>query len=209
MSAHSVNDSASALILVGGVSARMGQNKALLPLGGVPLIERVLRTVRFLTDDILLITNDPAPYVHLGLPCIRDEQPGYGPLMGLYSGLRAAKHDLALLVACDMPFLSPDLLDYLLALAPGYDIVIPCTTDGLHPLHAVYRRSTCLPAIAAAIAANERRMIAFHAQVAVREVAEAELAPYDPLGLALMNINTPAEFAAAEDKIRRPITTPQ
>lgn len=181
----------------------MGQNKALAPLLGIPLIERVAEVAKGLTDDILLVTNDAASYASLRLPCIPDAQPGFGPLMGLYSGLEAARYDLALLVACDMPFLSLDLLHYLIDLAPEHDVVIPRTEDGLHPLHALYRRPTCLPGIAAAIAAGQRRMIAFHGRVRVREVTEDEIAARDPTGFALMNVNTPEDLAAAEHIARR------
>lgn len=181
----------------------MGQNKALVPLAGRPLIERVIEVARQLTADILLVTNDPIPYANLGLPCVADIQPGFGPLMGLYSGLSAARHDLALLVACDMPFLSPDLWRTMIDLAPGYDIVIPRSEDGLHPLHALYRRSSCLPAIAAAIAAGQRRMIAFHSQVRVYELPEDQVAAFDPTGFALMNVNTPEDLATAEHIARR------
>lgn len=188
----------SVLILAGGASSRMGQNKALAPFLGKPLIERVLAVARQLTDDILLVANDAPTYAHLGLPCIADQTPGLGPLMGLYSGLTVARYDLALLVACDMPFLSLDLIRRLIDLAPGFDVVLPRTEDGLHPLHALYRRSTCIPAIAAAVAAGQRRMIAFHPQVRVREVHEDEVAAFDPTGFALMNVNTPEDLAAAQ-----------
>lgn len=193
----------SVLILAGGASTRMGQNKALALLLGIPLIERVAAAARQLTDDILLVTNEPAPYAKLGLPSVADAQPGIGPLMGLYSGLAAARYDLAILVACDMPFLSLDLLRYLISLAPDHDVVIPRTEDGLHPLHALYRRPTCLPAIAAAIGAGQRRMISFHGRVRVREVPEGELAALDPTGFALMNVNTPDDLIAAEHIARR------
>ncbi len=194
---------ATILILVGGASSRMGRNKALVPVGGMRLIERVVGAVQPLGDEILLIANEPESYAFLGLPCIPDQQPNYGPLMGLYSGLAAARHELAVLVACDMPFLSTDLLGYMLAAAAAADVVIPRTEDGQHPLHAVYRRSTCLPAIAAAIAQGKRRMIAFHDQVRVREIGEEEMAPLDPTGLALLNVNTPEELALAEHVARR------
>jgi molybdopterin-guanine dinucleotide biosynthesis protein A len=193
----------SVLILAGGASSRMGQNKALAPFLGRPLIERVLAIARQLSDDILLVANDAPSYAGFGLPCIADQRPGWGPLMGLYSGLSAASNDLALLVACDMPFLSLDLIHRLFDLAPGYDVVIPRSEDGLHPLHALYRRSTCLPAIAAAIAAGQRRMIAFHSQVRVREAPADELAAFDPTGFALMNVNTPADLTTAEHIARR------
>ena len=185
------------LILAGGASSRMGRNKALLTLAGQTLVERVTQALAALTDDILIIANDAEPYRFLQRPIIPDIQPGYGPLMGLYSGLKAARGELALLAAVDMPFLSPDYLRFLLALAPGYDVVIPRTGHRLHPLCAVYRRESCLPAIEQAIARGQRRLIAFHPQVRVRQVDEAELRRIDPDLRALMNVNTPEELEAA------------
>jgi molybdopterin-guanine dinucleotide biosynthesis protein A len=185
------------LILAGGASRRMGENKALLALEGRKLIERVADALAALTDDILIIANEAEPYRFLDRPIIPDIRPGYGPLMGLYSGLKAARGELALLVAVDMPFLSPDYLRFLLALAPGYDVVIPRTGHRLHPLCAVYRRESCLPAIEQAIARGQRRLIAFHPQMRVRQVDEAELRRIDPDLRALMNVNTPEELEAA------------
>lgn len=195
--------SVSGLILVGGGSLRMGANKALLPVGGVPLIERVRRALTPLCREILLIANDAGPYTSLGLPIVPDLELGRGPLMGLYSGLRAARGELALLLACDMPFVDPDLLAHMIHLAPGYDVVIPDTADGLHPLHALYRRAACLPAIAAALAKGERRMISFFDAVRVRQLPAAELADLPGAERALMNVNTPEELAAARHILRR------
>jgi molybdopterin-guanine dinucleotide biosynthesis protein A len=156
-----------------------------------------------LGDDIILIANDPAPYAFLKLPIVPDQQPNYGPLMGLYSGLVVARHELVLLVACDMPFLSTPLLAHMLEMAGQGDVVIPTTSDGQHPLHAVYRRSTCLPAITQAIALGKRRMIAFHDQVKVVEIGDDALRRFDPGGLALLNVNTPEDLALAEHVARR------
>ncbi len=191
------------LILAGGASSRMGRNKALIDLDGEPLVARIAAALAPVSDERLIVANDPAPYRFLGLPIVPDIEPGYGPLMGLYSGLKAASGELTLLVAVDMPFLSPDFLRYLLSLAPGYDVVIPEAQGRLHPLCAVYRRATCLPAVEAAIARGQRRLIAFHPQVRVRRVPEEVLRRVSPDLRALINVNTPEELARARKLFRK------
>lgn len=190
-------NSTTAIILAGGASSRMGRNKALLQWQGRPLVAKVADVLSDLTEEIVVVSNEAEPYRFLNVPIVPDVQPGYGPLMGLYSGLRVARGELAVAVAVDMPFLSAPLLSYLLAQAPGYDVVIPRAQNRLHPLCAVYRRSTCLPAIEQAIAHGRRRIISFHTNVLVRQVDESELRRISPDLRALMNVNTPAELAAA------------
>ena len=187
------------LILAGGASRRMGRNKALLTLGGRPLIQRVVDALQAVSDEVLIIANQPDPYRFLHLPIIPDIQPGYGPLMGLYSGLQAARGELALLVAVDMPFLAPEFLRFLLAQAQEHDadVVIPEAEGRLHPLCAVYRRATCLPAAEASIARGQRRLIAFHPQVRVRRIPESTLRTFSPDLRVLMNVNTPEELEQA------------
>ncbi len=191
------------IILAGGASSRMGQNKAIIELDGQPLVARVVQALRPLSDDILIVANDPLPFRFLNLPIIPDIASGYGPLMGLYSGLMAASGDLAVALAVDMPFLTSEFLQMLLARAPGYDVVIPETDGRLHPLCAVYRRATCLPAIEQAITRGQRRLIAFHPQVNVRLVDEDELRAVSPDLLALSNVNTPQELAQARQLLRK------
>ena len=185
------------LVLLGGSSRRMGQNKALMPVGGIAIVQRVLNTLEPLCTEIRLIGNEAEPYLHLGLPIIPDVEPNLGPLMGLYSGLLASNNELNLLLACDMPFASRSLLRHLLTSRTGYDVIIPRTENGLHPLCAVYRRSTCLPAIRAALDSHSRRVISFFDQVRVCEVGPDELQLVDPVGISLMNVNTPEELAKA------------
>lgn len=153
--------------------------------------------MQMVCDDVLIIANKADPYRFLHLPVYPDIHPGYGPLMGLYSGLKVIDTDFAFLVAVDMPFLSPDLLRFLLSLTPDHDVVIPRAHDRLHPLCAVYRRETCLPAIEQAIVCKQRRLIAFHADVRVREVGEQQLRKIDPDLRSLMNVNTPEDLATA------------
>ena len=194
--------SVTGMILAGGASSRMGRNKALIELEGQPLIARVVQALRPLADDILIVANDPQPLSFLNLPIIPDITPGYGPLMGLYSGLKGASGELAVMVAVDMPFLTPDFLRFLLALAPDHDVVIPEAGGRLHPLCAVYRRTTCLPAIEQVIARGQRRLIAFHPLVRVRRVGEDALRAISPDLLALANVNTPQELAWARERLR-------
>src|SRR5919108_2948434 len=101
------------IILAGGQSRRMGQDKALMALRGRTLIQRVMDALAPICDELILVTNTPDPYAHLALRMIPDAFPGAGSLGGLYSGLAAMIAEQAIAVACDMPFLNSELLRYL------------------------------------------------------------------------------------------------
>ncbi len=136
-----------AVILAGGQSRRMGFNKALVDIGGQPLIQVLIDRIRPLTEHIFISTNDLFSYTFLDFPVIADEFRGHGPLAGLHAVMLKSQHSLFLLLACDLPNLNVDLLRNLLILAEGFDAVIPRTRDDMiHPLCAVYRR-TCLPVV--------------------------------------------------------------
>jgi molybdenum cofactor guanylyltransferase len=191
------------VILAGGQSRRMGRNKALLRLdpAGPTLVEGVVAAVAA-RGPIVLVTNTPEEYAFLGLPMVADapEHAGAGPLAGLYSGLRASTAAYNLTLACDMPRLQPALLDVMAALPRDYDALVPRWTapDGteqIETLHAIYSKA-CLPAIAACLAANRRRMIAFFRDVRVRYLDEPDLRAVDPDLSSFRNLNTPDEFAA-------------
>jgi molybdopterin-guanine dinucleotide biosynthesis protein A len=188
----------SVAIQAGGRSERMGRDKALLPLAGRPLITHVLERAAPLGGDILVTTNKPTDYGFLGgVRLVPDEQPGAGALAGLQTALRAARHEVVLVLACDLPFVSVPLLQYLLALAPQAEAVIPRWRGELEPLHAVYRR-TCLSAIDRSLAAGARRMISFLPAVRSAIVEEDCVAAFDPQGLTFFNLNTPDDLHKAE-----------
>ena len=184
----------SVAVLAGGQSRRMGQDKAFLEIGGLPVIERVLATVRSLTDDLFISANAPQKYIPFGLPIVPDIYPDKAALGGLYSAIKAARHPHVLVVACDMPFLNVALLQHLVELAPTADIVIPLI-DPPQPetLHAVYSKN-CLPAIETRLLANKLRIIGFFEDVSVRYVERAEVAQFDPHFHSFVNINTPEEW---------------
>ncbi len=180
----------------------MGENKAIKPFLGRPLIQRVIERLAPLADEVLITTNDPEPLRFLKLPLLADLRPGRGALGGLYTALVSARHPCVAVVACDMPFASGPLFVASAGLLEQdrVDVVIAETAEGFEPLHAVYRRETCVPAIEAAMEANQWRVISWFPQVQVRKLKPAELARYDPDGLAFSNVNTPEEFAAAEQR---------
>ncbi|MGJ7920677.1 molybdenum cofactor guanylyltransferase [Neobacillus sp. LXY-4] len=131
---------AGAIILSGGKSSRMGTNKALLKLKDKPNIERVKDELSTLVDDIILVANEPDTYQFLKLKTVKDEYPGQGPLAGIHAGLKASRHDINLVVACDMPFVTADLARILLERAEGYDAVIPVINGRQQQLFAVYHK---------------------------------------------------------------------
>jgi molybdopterin-guanine dinucleotide biosynthesis protein A len=166
----------------------------------MPLIARTVHQLAALSDDLIVVTNDPARYKRLRLPArlLPDERPGEGSLMGIYSGLKAACHPYALVVACDMPFLNLPLLQYMLLLVDGYDVVVPRLDGLLEPLHAIYGK-TCLPAISRLLQRQERQIFAFFPEVRMRYVEEGEVNRFDPHHLSFLNINTPQDW----ERVRR------
>jgi molybdopterin-guanine dinucleotide biosynthesis protein A len=188
-------------IQAGGQSRRMQRDKGLVPLNGRPLIEHLLERVRPLGDEILITTNQPQDYAYLDLPMAADETPGAGALVGLHTALKAAHGERVLVLACDMPFVNVPLLKHLLELSVDVDIVVPRWQDILQTLHAVYRRSACLPAIEQVLEQGLKRVISFYPQVEVREISEQEILRFDPGGLSFFNVNTPEELQEAEEII--------
>jgi len=194
----------SVVIQAGGESRRMGQDKGLLLLLGQPLIARVMARVASLADEVLVTTNHPEAYRFLGVPLFEDIYPGMGALGGLYTALTVARHPLVAVVACDMPFASPEILAAARQrlLEADVDVVIPQSEDGYEPFHAVYRRDICLPAVKDALEAGERRLISWFPAVKVATLSAEEASRLDPLKLAFWNLNTPEELQQAEQMAR-------
>lgn len=189
-------------IIAGGQSRRMGRDKAFVELGGSTLIERVIqRSANLGQAETILITNKPADYGHLGLPMYRDALPDKGSLGGIYTALVKAKSPAVLVLACDMPFISADLLRFMLTqLDAETDIVAPRVDRYPQALHAIYRK-TCIQPIRAQLEANQLKIIRFYGQMRVRYLDEAEYAGFDADGRSFANLNTPAELAAAKNLI--------
>jgi molybdopterin-guanine dinucleotide biosynthesis protein A len=187
-------------IQAGGRSSRMGEDKALKPFLGRPLIQRVVDRLSPIADELIATTNRPSDYSFLNLRLFSDLKPDRGALGGLHTAIASAAHPIVAVVACDMPFASAGLLEAMgrLLVEEEADFVIARSEGGFEPLHAVYRRATCLPAIESAIDADQWKVISWFPQVKVRVLTDEELNSLDPDGLAFWNVNTPEEFAEAE-----------
>ena len=189
------------VVQAGGQSSRMGEDKALKTFLGRPLIQRVVDRLTSIADEIIVTTNRPDDYSFLDLRLIPDLKPGRGALGGLYTAIASATHPIVAVVACDMPFASARLIETAtkLLVENEADVVIAKGEEGYEPLHAVYRRDTCLPAIESAIEDDQWKVIAWFPHVKVRVLTSDEIKVADPDGLAFWNVNTPEEFAKAEE----------
>jgi len=183
----------SGYVLAGGASSRMGQDKALLPYRGTTLVERLARMVREAAGEVAVI-GDPEKYGGLGYPVFADQLPGCGPLGGLHTALTMSSADWNLVVACDMPGISADILRTLVngAGASSNKWVVAASGGGeMEPLCAVYHRR-CLAAVSRAIQEKRFKMKELLAEL------DPLIVPVDPV--ALWNVNTPAEWAEFEGK---------
>ena len=182
-------------IQAGGKSSRMGTDKSFVLFNGQPMIEVVRDAVAGLGDELILITNKPDAYAHLGLPMTGDLYPDTGPLGGIYSALYRAAHPHVLTVACDMPWLNRPLLEYMAGLRDTADVIVPRWDKFPEPLHAIYSKA-CLEPIREKLDAQLFKITAFYGRVSVRFVERAEIERFDPDGRSFLNVNTPDELGA-------------
>jgi molybdopterin-guanine dinucleotide biosynthesis protein A len=188
----------SAVVLAGGRSSRLGQDKAFLRINGQFLIETILEKLAQLSDEVIVVADDIEKYEQFEAVVVGDVFPGQGALGGIYSGLRAATRGRSLVVACDMPFLNLSLLSYMQGLAPQYDVVIPRMGRLTEAVHAIYSYN-CLPFIEEQLQAGDLRIISFFPQVRVRYVDCDEMDTFDPKHLSFFNINSQADLDKARE----------
>lgn len=184
-----------AVVLAGGKSKRMGRDKLFIEVEGKRLIERVLDTLGLIFDDITIIaaadeTLEKFNWIRRGI--VRDLIPDKASMGGLYTALSYAATERIFVVGGDMPFLNEDLIRYIIS-KEDYDVVIPRTTTGLHPLHAVYSKG-CLPVIRDMINEGDLSISRFVCKMTRYEVGEEEILRIDPDLASLININAPADL---------------
>lgn len=182
-----------ALLLAGGKSSRMGQDKALLPFGKTTVIEFLLARLQQACEDVIVVTTPGQTYPHLNVRKVFDLVPNKLSLGGLYSGLLQSPSEINFVCGCDMPLLKPELVRHLFAQIEGYEAVVPKHNGFFEPLCAVYSKA-CLPHIEAQLQTVDLRMTSWLAHARVRFVDEEELRKVDPEMLSLLNMNTPEDY---------------
>jgi molybdopterin-guanine dinucleotide biosynthesis protein A len=186
-----------AAIIAGGRGRRLGGlDKSRLVIGGRRIIERQLAVLGQVAPRVLVVTDDHHRFRTSGLQVCDDLLPGTGPLGGLHTALTRSPGRRTLVVAGDLPFLSGAFLRHLAVRAPHADAVVPRNAAGLQPLCAVYDRS-CLDAIEARITRGKPRLVELAGALRMTEMGPDEVAAFDPDGMLLFNVNTPADYARA------------
>ena len=193
-----MTESRGCVILAGGHGSRLGGvNKALLQVGGQPIVERTLTAIRPLVEHFTLVVNDDV-LASLNIPLFHDPAPHAGVLPALLTGLRATSADLCLVAACDMPFIRSALAKHLFESCQDHDVCLPYTDGRPEPMLAVYRRKPCIEAISGALALGHMRMIAFLDDLRVARLDERDLKAHDPELLSFFNVNEPDDLAKAQ-----------
>ncbi len=181
-------DSINAFIIAGGRSRRFGRDKALFPVDGVPLIQRVLSVLGEIFEEISIIADDYGRFSDLGVPCHADMVKGWGPLGGIHTALHHARPGGCFIAACDMPFLSAQLIRAMADLSAGSDVVIPFLNGNYEALHAFYS-TNCVGPVDRCIERGERRVISFFDEVTVRRVESAWIREIADPARVFININ--------------------
>jgi len=187
------------IILAGGRSLRYGRNKAFALFDGTPLIKRVISVMEQTFDEVIIIANEPSKYLWLAQEVYEDVIKGVGPIAGILTGIMHMKNKAGFFVACDMPFLNPDFIRYIVNIRNGFDIVIPRIGKNIEPLHAVYTKG-CLPFIKDSILHKRFSIRSFFPRVSIRYVEEDEIRRYDPNLSFLININEPEDIRRIRNK---------
>jgi molybdopterin-guanine dinucleotide biosynthesis protein A len=177
-------------ILAGGESRRMGQNKAFIRVDGIRLFDYVYRTCKELFPEIIIVTNQSRPFKGYQAHIVIDAIPGAGSLGGLYTALMEASNNHTFCVACDMPFLKPELISHLIKKRAHYDIIMPRTKEGPEPLHALYSKQ-CIQTIKTLLDSGELKITKLlTSDVRVCYCEEEELKKIDPFLSSFTNLNT-------------------
>lgn len=190
-----------AFILAGGASQRMGQDKALLELGGAPMVTRMARLAQPYVASVAIVAP-PERYAQLGLNILPDRWPSAGPLGGIATALGATSAEWNLILGCDLPYLTPEWVAWLIshALKSPAHALVPESERGLEPLAAMYHQN-CAATLTAAVERGVRRVTEGLSEILFERVSMSEWRKLDPMDTLFENMNTPEDYAEARRRM--------
>lgn len=183
------------IILAGGKSSRMGEDKSMLTINDKTLIAQMVDTLKRVPaiGELIIVSNEKNKYNFADIKEISDIYPRMGPLSGIHAGLVSAKYDYSFITACDMPFMNSELVDYIIKQSVEFDVTLPLINNNLEPLCAVYSKN-CLPHIENSLEKNIRRVFDFYSHVKVNHLNESELKEIVDTAKVFFNVNTPNDY---------------
>lgn len=199
-----MNDLVALAVLGGGQGRRIGKRKSRLIIGELPLLEIISERIGFLFGEKYYISKTSEEDFSLpsGFQRLNDVYDYQSPLVGIYTALFYAKSPRVLIVACDMPFIKPALIELLIERSSLSEVVVPCSSRGPEPLMAIYNRS-CLKPIQESLEKGEKRIVSFFEAVKVHFILPEEVSKVDPEGISFFNINTEEDLKKAQEMIKK------
>ncbi|MCP3951547.1 MAG: molybdenum cofactor guanylyltransferase [Desulfobacterales bacterium] len=186
------------VILAGGENSRFsGEQKTLMKIGGIRILDRIFDVMTAVFDDIILVTNTPERYLEWDATIVTDLLPVRSSLTGIHTGLFYTRTDYAFVTAGDAPFLKKEMVATVVdGISPGIDIVIPETKYGREPLCAVYARS-CLESAGSSIGNGRFKIMPAFRKKNAKVISEKTARKADPRLLSFFNVNTPEDLRRA------------
>ncbi|MBN2539654.1 MAG: molybdenum cofactor guanylyltransferase [Deltaproteobacteria bacterium] len=181
------------IILSGGKNARMGENKSFIKRDGERIIDRTIRILSDIFQEIVLVTNAPLEYLDLDVAIVTDIIKGKAALGGIYTGLFHSSFDHSFVCPCDMPFLNADFIRYMKERIKGYDIVVPVQPQGFQPLHAIYSRK-CMPLMKKLIDDDRLKITGLYRNSRLLKIPADVIATFDPEEKMFFNVNSPDDL---------------
>lgn len=178
-----------AIILAGGKSSRMGQDKALIKVDGMPLVKRQIILLKRIFKKIIIVANGSKKYRFRGVKMVTDIIPNQGPLGGIYTGLATSNSFYNFVLACDMPFINEALIRYMIKNRDNYDVLIPRIDGKFHPLFGIYSKN-CIPIMEKAVRKDKLNVSTIFPKVKTGFISRKEIKRFDKQLLSLVNINT-------------------
>ena len=198
------SEDCSSVILVGGENKRMPVLKAFIDVEGEKIIEKNLRIMKALFRENLIVTNQPEAYTFLGVPLLGDIYDTRGPMTGIVTALLNSSSDWVFVSACDMPFLNPALIEYIVSKRSGCDAVVPVINGKQEPMCALYSKRLFNP-MEKSLLCGHKSLKDFLNSKRVKYLKSSAIKTIDPDGLSFINLNTPQDiqrFLSPEDRSR-------